>query len=126
MFGSEINWITWLGFLTSSSGIILEMVADNQLYRFKVKENNPIAVMRSGVWRYMRHPNYLGEIMYWIGLSLMAYTPYTTYSIFSGALLMIVMFILISVPMIDKQMLKTKPGYDIYMKSTWPIFPKLF
>lgn len=126
MFSSEINWVTWLGFVITIGATILEMTADNQLYQFRIKENNPIAVMRFGVWRYMRHPNYLGEILFWIGLALMAYTPYTTVSIFSGSILVIVTFLLISVPMLEKRLLKSKPGYDIYMKSTWALFPKIF
>jgi hypothetical protein len=34
------------------------------------------------------------------------------------------MFVFISIPMIDKRLLKSKPGYDIYKKSTWPLIPK--
>lgn len=126
MYGSEINWVNWAGFIISIGGTLIEMVADNQLHRFKVKENNPIAVMRNGIWRKMRHPNYLGEILFWVGLALMAYTPYTTYSIFSGVIVMIALFLFISIPMIERRLLKSKPGYDIYMKSTWPLFPKIF
>ena len=126
MYGSEINWVNWAGFIISIGGTLLEMVADNQLHRFKVKENNPIAVMRNGIWRKMRHPNYLGEILFWAGLALMAYTPYTTYSIFSGVLVIIALFLFISIPMIERRLLKSKPGYEIYMKSAWPLFPKLF
>ena len=124
MFSSEMNWITYLGFIVSLGGSLLEMVADNQLYKYRVKENNPIAVMRFGVWQYLRHPNYLGEILFWLGLVLISYTPYTTISVFAGVLLMITMFVFISIPMIDKRLLKSKPGYVIYKESTWALIPK--
>lgn len=125
MFSSEMNWVTYVGFAITLSGTLLEMVADNQLYKFKVKENNPIAVMRFGVWQYLRHPNYLGEILFWLGLALISYTPYTTISVFAGCLLMLAMFIIISIPMLDKRLLKSKPGYVIYKESTWALIPKL-
>ncbi len=124
MFSTEINWVTWCGFGIALGGVILETVADNQLHRFKIKENNPIAVMRFGVWQYLRHPNYLGEILFWVGLMLIAYTPYTTLSILSGSLVVIAMFVFISIPMIDQRLLRTKPGYAIYKQSTWALIPK--
>ena len=124
MFSTEINWVTYTGFIIALGGTVLEMAADNQLHRFKVKENNPIAVMRFGVWQYLRHPNYLGEILFWFGLVLISYTPYTTISVFAGVLLMITMFVFISIPMIDKRLLKSKPGYVIYKESTWSLIPK--
>jgi steroid 5-alpha reductase family enzyme len=124
MFASETNWVTWIGFIVALGGTYLELTADNQLNNFKVKQNNPIAVMRFGVWQYLRHPNYLGEILFWVGIMLISYTPYTTISVVSGSFLMLVMFLFISIPMIDKRLLKTKPGYDIYKESTWALFPK--
>ena len=124
MFSSEMNWVTWIGFIVALGGAYLELIADNQLHKFKVKENNPIAVMRFGVWQYLRHPNYLGEILFWVGIMLISYTPYTTLSVVSGSILMIAMFVYISIPMIDKRLLKTKPGYDIYKDSTWSLIPK--
>lgn len=124
-FSSEMNWVTYIGFAIALAGTVLEMVADNQLFKFKIKENNPIAVMRFGVWQYLRHPNYLGQILFWLGLALISYTPNTTISVFAGSLLMLVMFVFISIPMIDKRLLKSKPGYDIYKQSTWALIPKL-
>ena len=125
IFSSEMSWITYSGFVIALGGIILEMVADNQLNKFKIKENNPIAVMRFGVWQYLRHPNYLGEILFWFGLALISYNPYTSISVFSGSLLVLAMFLFISIPLISKRLIKTKPGYVIYMQSTWSLIPKL-
>jgi steroid 5-alpha reductase family enzyme len=124
MFATEMYWVTYIGFSIALGGVILEMVADNQLYKFKAQQNNPIAVMRFGLWQYLRHPNYLGEILFWFGLALIAYTPYTPISMAAGTLLMLVMFVFISIPLIDKRLLKTKPGYVLYQQSTSALIPK--
>lgn len=124
MFGSEANWLTWLGFAIAVGGALTELIADNQLRRFKKNNSNPMAILRSGVWKKMRHPNYLGEILFWTGLMLMAYTPYTSLSLVAGPVLMLAMFVIVSIPMIDKKLLRTKPEYTIYKENTWALFPK--
>ena len=125
-YSTEFNWFSGLGFGIAVMGTIIEMTADNQLHRFKRTNKNPMAVMRSGIWKYIRHPNYLGEMTFWIGLLFMAYTPYVSYTLATGALLMILMFVFISIPMIDKKLLKSKPEYTIYRESTWALLPKFW
>ena len=51
-------------------GFILEVVSDIQKRRFKT--HNKSGFITSGLWSYSRHPNYLGEIILWIGISLIA------------------------------------------------------
>ena len=56
--------------LISATGLILETIADQQKYRFKL--NNANQFMNSGVWRFIRHPNYTGELMFWFGIGLLS------------------------------------------------------
>lgn len=125
-YSSEFNWVTWVGFVVAIGGTVIELISDNQLHRFKRENKNPMAVMREGIWKNIRHPNYLGEISFWVGILLMAYTPYTPYTIATGVVLMILMFVFISIPMIDKKLLKSKPEYTIYRESTWALVPKFW
>ncbi len=69
----QISPLSYLGWVIFGLGLILESVADYQKYRF----NNTKA--RStwidiGIWRISRHPNYLGEIMVWIGVYIFCFT----------------------------------------------------
>ena len=126
MFADSWHWLNWLGIGLGLLGIIIEIIADNQLYRFVIKQHNPIAVMRFGLWRHIAHPNYLGDLLFWLGLALTAYHPLADYWIFSGIIIYALFVRLISIPVMRTHLLSNKPGYDIYIKSTWPLFPKFF
>jgi steroid 5-alpha reductase family enzyme len=62
------------------------VVADHQKYQFRLVRASNDASGRgiagqwisSGVWRFARHPNYLGEIMLWCGIFI------TSTSVLSG------------------------------------------
>lgn len=63
----------------SIGGILCAYVADTQLAAFvegnkrRREAGKPIVqLLDSGLWRHSRHPNYLGEQMYWWGMALFA------------------------------------------------------
>lgn len=58
--------IFWAGCIIALSGLILESIADSQKFQFK--KANPNTFMHSGVWSKIRHPNYTGEIIFWVGI----------------------------------------------------------
>lgn len=61
--------INYLGLGLAAFGLILETIADFQRTNFLRKNNNNNnKLMVRGLWRYSRHPNYLGEIIFWWGI----------------------------------------------------------
>jgi steroid 5-alpha reductase family enzyme len=60
-------------------GLIFETVADIELKEF-LKIKKPGQIFTSGLYRYSRHPNYFGESMFWLGVSLIA-LPYSSLAI---------------------------------------------
>lgn len=56
----------WLG------GFLLQWTADRQLARFKADPANRGGLLDTGVWAWVRHPNYLGEAVMWTGWFVMA------------------------------------------------------
>lgn len=60
--------IFWIGIAVSSIGVLVETVADFQKCRFKVQ--NPQQPYLEGLFRFCHHPNFLGEILFFVGLSL--------------------------------------------------------
>lgn len=67
---TKINWVSMLGILIFIFGFIIESVADLQKYLFNKKDTK--LWIDEGVWRISRHPNYLGEILLWIGVYIFA------------------------------------------------------
>ena len=55
-----------IGMLISVGGLVLEAVADAQ--KSAQKQVNPNMVATQGLYRMVRCPNYLGEILFWTGV----------------------------------------------------------
>lgn len=108
------TWLNWAGVVVASSGILIEAISDNQLRKFR-KSAAKNEVLTSGIWSKIRHPNYFGEIIFWWGLYVMSINSFTPWYISAGALGITLLFVFISVPMIDKHMLQKRPSYAGYM-----------
>ncbi|MFS8117880.1 MAG: DUF1295 domain-containing protein, partial [Microcoleus sp.] len=67
---SIIGPITLLGIVVFLSGLIIESIADAQKFGFNSQIKNKGHWIDVGIWRASRHPNYLGEIMVWLGIYL--------------------------------------------------------
>ena len=65
-----------IGFAVSIFGLILESIADNQ--KSAQKKENPDMVATKGLYRIVRCPNYLGEIIFWTGVFVSGISAYAT------------------------------------------------
>ncbi len=63
-----------VGFAVSVFGLILETVADNQ--KSAQKKERPDMVATKGLYKMVRCPNYLGEILFWTGVFVSGITAY--------------------------------------------------
>lgn len=61
-------------------GLLLETFADKQKRDFSNDPKNKNKWIEKGLWNYSRHPNYLGEILVWVGLYL-SVLPYLSLSL---------------------------------------------
>ena len=64
----SVSLTTWIGILIQIIGLAIETLSDYQKYQFR--EINKKAFITGGLWKYSRHPNYLGEIINWCGLAI--------------------------------------------------------
>jgi len=64
--------LAWAGAALWAVSVVLEQVADAQLARHRSDPANRGTTMRSGLWRYSRHPNYFFQFLTWIAYWLVA------------------------------------------------------
>ena len=111
--GREVGWLDIVAVVVGLGAVALEFFADLQLHRF-VQERTPGQVMDRGLWSWSRHPNYFGEVSFWLSLALfgLAASPDDAWWIFAGALVMLLMFLFASIPMMEKRSLERRPDYQ--------------
>ena len=72
--GIIISGTTIIGIIIFIIGFTIEIIADSQKTKFRAKDDNKDKFISSGLWKYSRHPNYLGEIILWLGISLISFS----------------------------------------------------
>ncbi|MGB1581417.1 MAG: DUF1295 domain-containing protein, partial [Nevskiales bacterium] len=121
---APLGWLDAVAVFVTAAAILIEMVSDIQLHAF-LKTRQPGQLMDKGLWGWSRHPNYFGEISFWVGLMLfgLAVAPQQWWLVCPGAVAMILMFVFASVPFLDNRSLERRPEYADYMKRVSAIIP---
>ncbi len=118
----EPNPISVIFSLLSISAAVMQCAADMQMHAFRKRKTG--GFIDTGLWKYSRHPNYLGEILVWwcIGLAVFASFPRATHPLLLGAFLNTLLFLFVSIPMADGRQAQ-KAGFPEYKKSTRMLLP---
>jgi steroid 5-alpha reductase family enzyme len=99
-------------------GTLLEFFADHQMHDF-LRNTKEKKTCQNGLWNYSRHPNYLGEVLIWVGAYLVLLVAnINLWWIGFGFILMILLFEFISIPMAEKRHKSRRNDYIDYIKST--------
>lgn len=121
---TELTVFDMLAFALCLTAIAIETIADEQLRNFKKRIREQDEFMKSGLWKISRHPNYFGEWLFWFGIylfGLIANPAYWWTGI--GAVLMLLMFLFISIPLMEKRMVAKRPEYADHIKKVSAFFP---
>lgn len=111
----------YVGLIICFGGLLYESVADRQLKKFTEQKENRGRLIKTGLWKTSRHPNYFGESVFWWGLYLMALSYGAPWWSFVGPLTITLIIRFVSgVPMLEKR-LEKKAGYAAYAAEI-PIF----
>jgi len=122
--GGNILSLLVFGLILWVIGFIFEAIGDAQLDHFiQNKDPNKGTIMKSGLWKYTRHPNYFGESLMWWGLALVAFGGVATYFVFLSPLLITYLLTKVSgIPMLEKKW-EGVPEWEVYKKQTSAFFP---
>lgn len=123
--GDGLVWLAWLAFVVGMAAVTLELAADTQMHRF-VAGRQPGAVMDRGLWGWSRHPNYLGEIGFWLSMALFGVSaaPRDFWWLFVGVAVMVAMFLGASIPMMEKRSLERRPHYQDVIDRVPRLLPR--
>ena len=82
--------------------------------------------MCGGLWAWSRHPNYLGEIGFWLSMAMfgVAAAPGQWWWLFAGVVVMVAMFLGASIPMMEKRSLERRPHYSDVIKRVPKLLPR--
>lgn len=114
-----VTAITLIGAAVSLAAVALQIVSDAQLRRYRQLAENAGKSIDTGLWKYSRHPNYLGEVSFWWGVWIIQFSvlPQLWWTI-AGPVLMTLMFLFISIPMMEKRLLASRADYADYRRRT--------
>lgn len=81
--GIELTMVTYIGIIIFIVGFTVEIISDNQKTNFRKIEGNKDKFITTGLWKYSRHPNYLGEIILWTGVTIISYSSLEVNQLFT-------------------------------------------
>lgn len=127
----ELDIFAILGFLTWVFGFAIEVIADTQKSRFNADPANKGQFIKTGLWSRSRHPNYFGEIVLWIGVTIIALPVLQGWqwvALISPVFVILLLTRVSGIPLLEKkadQKWGGQPEYEAYKKTTPVLIPKL-
>jgi steroid 5-alpha reductase family enzyme len=121
--------LTIIGIVVWIIGFIFESLGDAQLKIFKSDPKNKGKIMKSGLWKYTRHPNYFGEAVMWWGIFFISVFSTARIGIIGIISPIVITYLLVyvsGVPLLEKKY-KDNVEFQEYAKHTnifFPWFPK--
>ncbi len=121
---APINWLDAIAMTITIGAVWYEFIADEQMKIFNKISGNSKKVMDVGLWAACRHPNYFAEISFWWGLLFftLAAEPSWWWTI-AGPIAMVILFLSISIPLIEKKQLSKRPDYADYKRRVSMLIP---
>lgn len=109
--------------IVTLAAIAIETIADEQLRAFRRSKRADGDICNVGLWSWSRHPNYFGEISFWVGLWLFGVAAGAPWWAAVGWVAMVALFAGASIPMAEKRSLARRPQYADHQRRVSMIIP---
>ena len=127
------NVYVFVGLAVFMIGLFIEAIADSQKYVFAQSPANKDRWIQSGLWSISRHPNYLGEILVWVGVCVMSQAvlvgSYRLYALASPLFITLLLIFVSGIPLLEKaadNKWGNDPKYQAYKKKTAVLIPHIW
>ncbi len=126
---SDFGILEIVGTVIFLVGFSIEIISDRQKTNFKKIQSDRF--IETGLWKYSRHPNYLGEILIWVGIAFLSINVLAGWQYFTLISPVFVTILLTKISGIP--MLETKSDakwshlteYQKYKKQTPVLIPNI-
>lgn len=121
-----VGWVDYVAFVVGIGAVSLQWTADRQLHAF-IRVRKPGDIITHGLWGMSRHPNYLGELLFWCSVCLfgLAAFPQGWWWQILGVIAMFAMFMGASIPLMEQRSLARRPHYQAVIDSVPMLFPRM-
>ena len=112
------------------SGFAIEVIADQQKKKFRREAKNQGRFISTGLWSWSRHPNYFGEILLWVGITVIALPVLTGWrwiALISPIFVILLLTKISGIPILErraKSLWGNDEHYKIYAANTPMLLPR--
>jgi len=122
--GGKLSITDYLGILVWVIGVLIETLADMQLQAHRDDASKKGTLIKTGLWRYSRHPNYFGECLSWWGFYIIDLgIPGGVWTFYSPLFLLLLIRYVSGVRMLEKKKQMKKAEFRVYQLETNAMFP---
>ncbi len=120
VYGWDANIFSVISCVLAVLSATMQGIADIEMHKFKKQKVG--GFIRAGLWKYSRHPNYLGEILQWWNIGFAVFAASNVWLLLLGALGNTLLFIFVSIPLADGRQ-SNKDGWEVYKGATHALLP---
>ncbi|AUM62712.1 DUF1295 domain-containing protein [Spiroplasma monobiae] len=134
----DTNYISYAFILIALLGLIFETIGDEQKNKFYNTKEKKKEFIDTGLWKISRHPNYFGEMVFWLFLTSAFLTNFIMKNnsdskiylqllwFLSPVYIICLLLFLSGVPILERnayKKFKDNDDYQNYVKKTSIVFP---